>query len=242
MYDRPLPPNLWDWLYHSAPREPNPELATCLRGINRDGFKLRYYQMAHGRVPDVVGLWIMQMIGKYKFRFQNGRIPAGYPIGHKFERVEDVRAAFLTKQKEPNMQSQTPPAPWQQAQPFKPNPAPVVLPSPVSVEAAQQLLDEAKAYVKAEEKAKREAEAEAARKLEEQRAAGERRERLHYDRRLAATTRAMLDEIHSIEYTGGRAQMVECFAEFRDALAPLAAAYGYKLVLVGDKTRAVLTK
>lgn len=102
---------------------------------------------------------------------------------------------------------------------------------PVSVEAAQRLLARAKAEAKAER------EAEAARKLEEQ-----RRERLHYDRRLASSTSAMLAEIYSIEYTGCRAQMVEGFAEFRDALAPLAAAYGYKLVLVGDKNRAVLTK
>lgn len=133
------------------------------------------------------------------------------------------RRPILPKRMEPNMQIQTP--------------APLLAAygASVSVETAQRLLDEAKARAKAEEKAKREAEA--ARKLEEQ-----RRERLHYDRRLASSTSAMLAEIYSIEYTGGRAQMVECFAEFRDALAPLAAAYGYKLVLVGDKTRAVLTK
>ena len=69
-----------------------------------------------------------------------------------------------------------------------------------------------------------------------------RADQLAYQLGLANATWALLTCIQSMD--GGESEVSAQFklANFRKELSPLAAAYGYKIVLVGDKTRATLSK
>src|ERR1044072_1940516 len=103
-----------------------------------------------------------------------------------------------------------------------------------TVEAIEQTiakLDALKAQEKAEAKA---AEAKAAKD-----ALGSR---LSYERGLANATVELLAEIARIEFNYGSASMSHGYAKYRKELSPLAETYGFKLVLVGDKSVAVLTR
>lgn len=59
---------------------------------------------------------------------------------------------------------------------------------------------------------------------------------------LAYATVSILNDINKLD--GGESEVLpKCrYAEFRKELTPLAVAYGYKIVLVGDKSRATLSK
>lgn len=65
--------------------------------------------------------------------------------------------------------------------------------------------------------------------------------RLNHEQALCSATAALLGAIRTFGHTPGQATS-RVFAEFRKELTPLAESYGYKLVLVGDKTQATLTK
>lgn len=65
--------------------------------------------------------------------------------------------------------------------------------------------------------------------------------RLDHEEALCSATAALLGAIRTFGHTPGQATS-RVFAEFRKELTPLAESYGYKLVLVGDKTQATLTK
>lgn len=65
--------------------------------------------------------------------------------------------------------------------------------------------------------------------------------RLNYEQALCSATAALLGAIRTFGHTPGQATS-RVFAEFRKELTPLAESYGYKLVPVGDKTQATLTK
>lgn len=78
------------------------------------------------------------------------------------------------------------------------------------------------------------AQAEQAKAQEDARKAVEAR--LDYEQALATATHELLQAIRN------RAGAISTtFAKFRKELNPLAETYGFKLVLVGDKTRAALT-
>ena len=117
-----------------------------------------------------------------------------------------------------------------------------VLTTAQSIEKTAQALDDLKAKQKAEAKAAKEAEQQAAERAEAKAARTALIERLTYEKRLAVATQVLLDSIRGIEIHGCKAQLVTQFAEFRDELNPLAQTYGFKLVLVGDKSVAVLTR
>lgn len=110
------------------------------------------------------------------------------------------------------------------------------------LEVAELTVAELKAKKKAEEQAakeaaKVEAEAEAA-----QQARNALAERIYYERGLAHATINLLVTIENVELRGGAAELNPVLATYRSELAPLAATYGFKIVLVGDKTVGVLTK
>lgn len=60
--------------------------------------------------------------------------------------------------------------------------------------------------------------------------------------RLAQATLQLLQDIKNIRLSGYAPEQRKQFAEYRKELAALAAEYGYKLVLVGNKTVAVLVE
>ena len=120
-------------------------------------------------------------------------------------------------------------------------PAPV-LTTAQSIEKTAQELTLLKDKQKAEKKAAELAAIEAAEKAEAEAVRAALIKRLTYEGRLALATQVLLDSISGIVFNGRVAQLNKTFAEFRVELAPLAATYGFKLVLVGDKTVAVLTR
>lgn len=60
--------------------------------------------------------------------------------------------------------------------------------------------------------------------------------------RLAQATLQLLQDIKNIRLSGYAPEQRKQFAEYRKELAALAAEYGYKLVLVGNKTVAALVE
>lgn len=83
---------------------------------------------------------------------------------------------------------------------------------------------------------------EAAEKAEKDRIAAEKKavaDRLTHEKALAAATGILLSDIEYI-FAGAAASNREEYAKFRTELQPLAASYGVKIVLVGDKTKGTL--
>ena len=67
--------------------------------------------------------------------------------------------------------------------------------------------------------------------------------RINYDLDLADATCYLLSDIRSFALRGHGAPSAKAtHARFRKELTPLAAAYGVKIVLIGDKTTATLSK
>lgn len=84
----------------------------------------------------------------------------------------------------------------------------------------------------------------AAERCEKEAAEQERKEallnKIEEQRQLAQATGVLLGEIRNA-VCGGRGAVFTALAKFRDELQPVAKSYGYKIVLVGDKTQAMLT-
>lgn len=219
------PPNLWDWLYCCAPMEREQGVAHCLRGLRRDDIKRRYYELMGGRVPTVVHLWICRMIGVYHRLFPDAPIPDCYPVGHKFERIADIRTANFNRKESAMNPSPAPQAPRvpgcvpQKAAPYG------QVPSPEDrIKQGEDIIARAQADI-----AERERRA----------ALGKR---IDYEHALAAATARLLADVQNITLGGGRADQSEYLVRFRKELAPLAGTYGFRIVPVGDKSVAVLTK
>lgn len=67
------------------------------------------------------------------------------------------------------------------------------------------------------------------------------KDRLTYETKLAHATLTLLGEVRRMRVEQRQSEVFNALADFRKELSPLAATYGMKIVLVGDKTRAALT-
>lgn len=222
------PPNLWDWLYRCLPMERDLAIAHCLRGMRRDDIKRRYYEVAYSnRVPSVVHLWICRMIGVYHRRFPDCELPDCYPVGHQFERIADIRTANFQR-KESAMSQFPSPAPQaprvpgslpQMAAPYGQAPSPED-----RIKQCEDIIASAQADI-----AERERRAELGKRID-------------YEYALAAATGRLLADIRNIELGHGTASQDAYLVQFRKELTPLAETYGFRIVLVGDRSVAVLTQ
>lgn len=124
----------------------------------------------------------------------------------------------------PNTPPRPPSIPATNAYPQAPAPIPGVLSNEARVQRAQIELADAEAALATETANK-----ELAVKIDGQ-------------QRLAQATLQLLQDIKNIRLSGYAPEQRKQFAEYRKELAALAAEYGYKLVLVGNKTVAVLVE
>ncbi len=224
-------PKPWDWVYH-APKSKFPYY------MSRGEIKRKYYEVAMGRKRlEDADLRIMQLIGEYLSLYPNLWGPPGYPKGHLFVTVNDIRTAKF-KREELSMTNPTQPVPPMALA----NPNRVIVPTADAIAQTEAKLADLKEGAKAEEKEARAAAQLALQQAEKDHELKERMARVSYELELATATTLLLYEVRSIELCRAPAIMRSAFAKFRIELAPLAKSYGYRIVLVGDKSVAVLTK
>lgn len=219
--------HLWAWLYKCAAHERDEATARVLRGLREADFEQKYLKGRHG-VTGISILWVLRMIGVYHSQYPDRPIPDCYPVGHKFERIDDIRTANFNRKESAMNHAPMPCAPSAPR-------VPGMLPSHAAPYGQQPTPEETL-------KRGQELIAQAESEIAERTRRDELRARIDYELSLANATARLLADVQSIALGGGRADQSAYLVQFRKELAPLADSYGFSIVLVGDKSVAVLTQ